>query len=315
MTENNDVDRFKIRLDDEEPLPDVPEDFESIRFQRINRRIALFAVAVPLVLGIVVGFLYFDMRSRLQALENAGQTDVQQLSQKLSREIDANMASAKNQTEAIKARLEADIANFQKEMTKISKQFKKETEALKSSDTAKVDKATLSKTIDDMSKKLTQTMQDVTDKKIAAFSKTVATDARNLSGKLKQEIASAAAAGKSADERLTRELAVLDQRVRVLVTDMERYREAAEKLVSRQYVDQTALDKVKTENAAELKQVAGALKDLKDQISTLQKKVAPLIKAAEAPKETTAAAGPSGPPSLPGSPSKPGGMVEQDITD
>jgi chromosome segregation ATPase len=77
---DNDVAKFNITIDGENPEAQFKEDIEESQAVRLNRRITRTAFLVIALMGVVVLFVYKDLRKNLLQMSSSGNSEIQTLS-------------------------------------------------------------------------------------------------------------------------------------------------------------------------------------------------------------------------------------------
>lgn len=77
---DNEVSKFNMAIDGENPDAQFQEDIEESQAVRLNRRITRTAFLVIVLLGVVVLFVYKDLKRNLLQMSSSGNTEIQTLS-------------------------------------------------------------------------------------------------------------------------------------------------------------------------------------------------------------------------------------------
>lgn len=80
---DGDPTKFKIRLNDESPDSQFQKEIENSQLENLTRRIMLFAIFFPCLIGIILAVAYFNIHKKVISLQNTGASSVQSLSQDL----------------------------------------------------------------------------------------------------------------------------------------------------------------------------------------------------------------------------------------
>ncbi len=302
--QDNDSKRFTFRIQEEEPEPvypvaDQPSETQEIPLRKTNQRIATLAVLLPILTGLIVFYGYNDLKQRISALQNTGQTDVE----KLTSQVDTTISSISQQVEQLKEetgkmqeRLIKGLDATSKQMATIVKKVEKESAEMKALTAGAADKKSVETAVSDLNKKMEATRKET---------QTAAGDIDLL------------------DERLTRELAVFTQRIKVLNTELERMQQESAAQVKNQVSQnelKAALEKLQTQYREELKKLS---QFVENKLLSMEKKTAPaLIPPTKPPSLSTTQPPPARSPApvlrtQPDIQKKPssskGGIVEQNI--
>ncbi len=76
----NDSSRFKISFDEESPEPQIQDEIEDLRIDKLRQRINLLSFLIPGLIGVIVLFGYLDIKNRFEKVNSSGTTDLQTLS-------------------------------------------------------------------------------------------------------------------------------------------------------------------------------------------------------------------------------------------
>ena len=102
-----DPESFKLGRNDEDSGSFLEEERQDRRLEKLNRRLTVFAILVPLVIGAIVAYAYVDIKTELAAVKNG---DVQ----KLSQDLDSRFSSLSLQSAKLEETLQQQLAEFQK---------------------------------------------------------------------------------------------------------------------------------------------------------------------------------------------------------
>lgn len=286
----DDSKRFHFSLDEEEPARQQPEKMDSVVAPATNRRNAMLAVLVPCLLLLVILFAYADLKKRVDAIQNTGQTSVQNLSS----DFESRLSALSIQTAKLKDVIATESSDIKKEMESLSAKLSTETAARKKADAVFADKKTVEKA------------DNALEKKFAP---------------LKKEIQDLSPAVKDVDAKVSRELAVFSQKFSVLNRELETVKTQAKKweanIVDKQVMDKALLqqyDRLKNELETTLAEIDRQLKDVQQELKRITTRTAHHV--------------PAAPKSLPEKPSKspkaektsqpagaPGGIIEQELVE
>ncbi|MFZ5572790.1 MAG: hypothetical protein ACOZF0_20520 [Thermodesulfobacteriota bacterium] len=261
--QENDSTRFTFRPDEEEPEPEPAPEPETVQpvpdqslaapdldAQRLKRRIAALAVLLPILTALIVFFGYSSLKQRIAAIQSTGQTDVE----KLSSQVDTSFSSVSQQVEQLKEengkmqeRLIKGLDTASQQVAAAVKKMQQETAAVKAVAAAAADKKMVEETSADLQKKI----------------EAVRKEFQNTAGEIQ-----------SLDERLSRELAVFTQRIKVLETELDSLKEEAA-AQAKNRVDRNeykaALEKQQGQYREELNRLS---RSIESKLQTLEKKIA-----------------------------------------
>lgn len=169
---DTDSTKFKIRFDDEEhvdgnePQPELPKQVEDLQLKKLNSRINRVAFLLLLILGLVSGFVYFDVRSRLALLD----PNKSPATHSDSKDSDLKFSSLSVRQAKFEALLESKISALENSVEKIRLHLEQIQKGL--SATTEIEKK-LASIDSDLKKSLPdiKTLQEKTDKEIAKIVK------------------------------------------------------------------------------------------------------------------------------------------------
>jgi len=185
-----DSSKFKIRFDDERPDSQFPEEIEDPKVEKFSRRITLFAIFFPCLIGVILAAAYFNINKRVVSLQDTGISTVQNLSRDLeerftsvsakqaqleesfAKTISALQAELKEATAAIKhirsareidnKKFKEEIDNLNKTLTAVAKNFETASSGIKNVESGfKQQLAGLAETIDNQKGKINKLQTDM----------------------------------------------------------------------------------------------------------------------------------------------------------
>ena len=85
MTEPHDDDntQFKLPLDESDIGPEIPAAVDELRMEKLNTRVTIISVLIPVLIVIVLVIAYLDIKKRVVHSEDTGTSSVQKLSSDL----------------------------------------------------------------------------------------------------------------------------------------------------------------------------------------------------------------------------------------
>ncbi|MBW2011553.1 MAG: hypothetical protein JRG68_05720 [Deltaproteobacteria bacterium] len=195
---DKDVSEFKINLDDNPPDSPLQEGMEDLRIEKLNRRITLFSIFIPVLIGIILFFAYVDIKKRVTSLDDTGTDKVQSL----SKEMEGRLSSLIVQYAKLESSVQKNFSSVSQTTSSLEKNLKKTTKAIDTLSTSKADK-----------KELTQTLASIqTDFKNAVHKLKTADD------KLGKETAKLT----QHDDKFSKETAKLTQHLDKVKNDLKR---------------------------------------------------------------------------------------------
>jgi chromosome segregation ATPase len=102
-----DPESFKLGRNDEDSGLLLEEERQEQRLEKPNRRLTVFAILVPLVIGAMVAYAYVDLKTEFAAVKTG---DVQ----KLARDLDSRFSSLSLQSAKLEETLRGRLAEFEK---------------------------------------------------------------------------------------------------------------------------------------------------------------------------------------------------------
>jgi chromosome segregation ATPase len=102
-----DRESFKLGRNDEDSSLLLEEERQEQRLEKPNRRLTVFAILVPLVIGAIVAYAYVDLKTEFAAVKEG---DVQ----KLSQDLDSRFSSLSLQSAKLEETLRGQLAEFEK---------------------------------------------------------------------------------------------------------------------------------------------------------------------------------------------------------
>ncbi len=102
-----DRESFKLGRNDEDSGLLLEEERQEQRLEKPNRRLTVFAILVPLVIGAMVAYAYVDLKMEFAAVKEG---DVQ----KLAQDLDSRFSSLSLQSAKLEETLRGQLAEFEK---------------------------------------------------------------------------------------------------------------------------------------------------------------------------------------------------------
>ena len=128
--------KFKISFDEETPDQTPQEEAKNIQVNKLNRRITLVTVLMPILMIAMLVFAYFETKKGMIQKHDANVSEVQDLSE----DFDIKIASLATQIKELGESLSKDIADIEKQIASIDAGLKKSQKSIETLDKNKADK-------------------------------------------------------------------------------------------------------------------------------------------------------------------------------
>lgn len=131
--DENDYSRFKINLDDDDedavsqPPSPAPSADDASRLDKLNRRITIIAVAVPLCMIVLLVFAYMDIRKNVADMQTAGMANFG----KLSHDLEKSLSDLSEKSAKLKTMIETETRSFEKKTELFSKKLNENASRIK----------------------------------------------------------------------------------------------------------------------------------------------------------------------------------------
>lgn len=199
---DNDFSKFKISLDDEGPFdvkapkPPIQGKIEDLRIKKLNRKINLFAILMPLLLALIFVFGYFDIRKRSDSMAISGTPDIQAL----SRDLDSKFSSLSVRQAKLEAMLNTQLSEIKKTVSRFEKQLEQTQQALSAAASSAPGKEKITEIMAEVEKALAPVHADI--KKLASEIKKISSDAKSLQDRYEKEFDKLATAGRALQKEI-----------------------------------------------------------------------------------------------------------------
>jgi uncharacterized membrane-anchored protein YhcB (DUF1043 family) len=127
---------FKFSIDEESPDTLLREDLQDSRIDKLSRRITILAVLIPCIIGVVLFFLYLDLKKRVILNQDTGTQSVQNL----SRDFDTRLYELSTKYSEMENNLATRAAAIEKRIESLKFRLYKSENRVKKVNAAKVDK-------------------------------------------------------------------------------------------------------------------------------------------------------------------------------
>ena len=119
----NDTDssRFKISFDEESPEPQIQDEIEDLRIDKLRQRINLLSFLIPGLIGVIVLFGYLDIKNRFENVHSSGTTDLQTL----SKTMESQFSSLSVRQAKLESLLTKNTSKFEKTIVSLKIRLEK----------------------------------------------------------------------------------------------------------------------------------------------------------------------------------------------
>ncbi|GAB6096862.1 hypothetical protein JCM14469_31150 [Desulfatiferula olefinivorans] len=148
--DNHTDDNFVFGSDEGDTFADS---LQSARIDKLNQKITLLSILIPLILAVVFAFLYLDLRNKVMTVQDSGASEVRKTAEDLKKDMEALTAAGV----AFEKRLAGKIADLEKTMAPLQEKIKKIEKDVSWLGTVKSDK----KSLDSEIKTLTEAQDDL----------------------------------------------------------------------------------------------------------------------------------------------------------
>jgi uncharacterized phage infection (PIP) family protein YhgE len=282
---DNEHSKFKMRLDDESPDLQFKEEIEDQRVKKLSRRITIISIIIPCLIGVILFFVYRDLKMRVGIIHDTGTTEVKTL----SKELESRFSSLSVKQADLENALNKRIESLEKTTASLQTNLKEATTAIKNIRSArKKDNIKTVSAVEAINKTLSPIPKDLEN---------IASDIKNV------------------DQKFARESANISQMIAGTKNDLQKIN-ADIAAFSINMVDQKALDLALKNHDKTYQQAMRQLtSDLEAKIKSVEKKIQKLEKAealSERQKHKPAPVTEPKPAKQTVAP-KPGTIIEQDI--
>jgi len=228
MIENSNQE-FKFSIDEESPDELLREDLQDSRIDKLSRRITILAVLIPCIIGVVLFFLYLDLKKRVILNQDTGSQSVQNL----SRDFDARLYELSTKYSEMENNLATRAAAIEKRIDSLKFRLYKSENRVKKVNAAKVDKKDQENVIKRVEKVSSQIsgLDKIFAKKFSELTATVDKTQQDMI-KIQADISTLIVNkidSKTFKQELSREQAIQEERLTLLTGDLEKKLKAAEK--------------------------------------------------------------------------------------
>jgi len=127
---------FKFSIDEESPDTLLREDLQDSRIDKLSRRITILAILIPCIIGVVLFFLYLDLKKRVNLNQDTGTQSVQNL----SRDFDTRLYELSTKFSEMENKLATRAAAIEKRIDSLKFRLYKSENRIKKVNADKVDK-------------------------------------------------------------------------------------------------------------------------------------------------------------------------------
>ncbi len=134
MNENHDENvHFKMRMDGEVEDSVIPAQVDELRIEKLSHRITLISILIPVLIVVILGIAYIDIKRRVIHTEDTGAVTVQHLSEDLESRFSSLSLSQAHLEEALakfQDQTNQSLAKAQVHLEKIDGDLKKSSKAM-----------------------------------------------------------------------------------------------------------------------------------------------------------------------------------------
>jgi hypothetical protein len=281
MDDSHENGQFKMRLDAEVDDAVIPTQVDELRIEKLNHRMTLISILIPVLIVVILGVAYLDIKRRVIRTEDSGAVTAQHLSEDLESRFSSLSLSQAHIEEAL-AKLQ-DQTN--QSLAKAQVNLQKLDDSLQQSRSTMVSQKELKSVSQKMDQGLTNVAQSVEELKVQVDTLVQSQQSR---------------------------LAQMDQQVSEQRTKIAEFKEALSNL-DQNKIDKAALDLALKLETLKLKQAFNVqLDEIQTQLQSVEKKVDKPFPVQPAPVPSSAP-----PRTIQPKPSQsqpePGGLQEQTI--
>lgn len=220
---------FKFSIDEESPDAFLREDLQDSRIDKLSRRITILAVLIPCIIGVVLFFLYLDLKKRVILNQDTGTQSVQNL----SRDFDARLYELSTKYSEMENNLATRAAAIEKRIDSLKFRLYKSENRVKKVNAAKVDKKDQENVIKRVEKVSSQILglDKIFAKKFSELTAIVDKTEQDLF-KIQADISTLIVNkidSKTFKQELSREQAIQEEKLTLLTSDLEKKLKAAER--------------------------------------------------------------------------------------
>lgn len=227
IEENNQ--EFKFSIDEESPDILLREDLQNSRIDKLSRRITILAVLIPCIVGVVLFFLYLDLKKRVILNQDSGTQSVQNLSRDFDTrlfELSAKYSEMENNWANRAAAIEKQIESLKFRLYKSENRVKKVSAAM----VDKKDQENVNKRVEKLSSQISG-LDKIFAKKLSELTAMVDKTRQDLI-KIEADISTLIVSkidSKTFKQELSREQAKQEERLALLTSDLDKKLKAAER--------------------------------------------------------------------------------------
>jgi hypothetical protein len=130
----DDKGQFKMRLDEEEgEETPIPTDVGDLRIDKLNTRVTLISILIPVLIVVVLVIAYLDIKKRVIKTEDTGQLTAESLSKELEsrfasltmaqKVVEENIERLKNQSNKSVAKVQINLKKLDDQLKNASKRM------------------------------------------------------------------------------------------------------------------------------------------------------------------------------------------------
>lgn len=144
--DNHEDQNFVFGSDDHEP--EFHQNTSDARIEKLNQKVTLLSILIPCIIGVLIVFIYFDMKNKVVQVHTSGSTEVHKISDELSQTIE----TIKTDSLKIETTLNKKLTGIESSVSGLSSKMKKAEKNIQFMTSAKADKKAIEKEIENLKK-------------------------------------------------------------------------------------------------------------------------------------------------------------------
>lgn len=177
--------RFKISFDEEPSEPQLQDQVEDLRINKLNQRINWLTFLLPCLIGALMLFGYFDIKKRFENLSSSGITEVQTL----SKTMESRFSSLSIRQAKLESMMTKEFSDFDKSVIALKIRIEKAEKAVnKNVTSSKTENKDLESRIEEVDKSIPPIKAEVLalSESVKTLEKRLKKDLEGLSASLKE---------------------------------------------------------------------------------------------------------------------------------
>ena len=196
--EHKDNIQFKMRLDEEVEASVIENQVDDLRIEKLSHRMTLITILIPVLIVVILGVAYLDIKRRVVRTEDSGQLTAQTLSEDLQSRfsslsvgqamVEENYARLKDQTEQSLAKVQVNLKKLDDHLRKLDSNVKDSSKRMVSRSDMNTTAAKMDKSLDNLGlsieeiKEQLQTLDDSLQQQLGQLGQTIGTTGESLAG-------------------------------------------------------------------------------------------------------------------------------------